>query len=125
MNPQRPDRARHDLCSDALSRDDAGVFGVKSAGFICLVCGARIATANMRTELERWATSLRVEALAVAEQHIAEGDTRLARQQEIIDRLRRGGHELRPALRILQRLEINQRLHVADRARLIDALYQD
>lgn len=64
-------------------------------------------------------------SLALAEQHVADGDKRLVRQQEIVDRLRRNGHDLELALRMLRRLEEAQRSHLADRASLLAELYRD
>ena len=98
MNPKIPDRARHGLSCATLPRENDG------------------GSMAMATQYA---------ALAVAEQHVAEGDRRLVRQRERIDRLRSGGHDLQPALRMLQRLEDTQRSHVAKRARLIAELFRD
>lgn len=60
--------------------------------------------------------------LRAAERHVAVGENCIARQQAALARLRRLGSDLREATRLLALLQDIQRLHVADRDRLIFGL---
>lgn len=56
--------------------------------------------------------------LAQAERHIAEGESRIARQREIILDLASGGHDLKQAKELLAQFEDMQSTHIADRDRI-------
>jgi hypothetical protein len=56
--------------------------------------------------------------LAQAERHVADGENRIARQQQIIAELASGGYDLETAQDLLAHFEYTQESHVADRDRL-------
>jgi hypothetical protein len=56
--------------------------------------------------------------LAQAERHVADGENRIARQQQIITELASGGYDLETAQDLLAHFEYAQESHVADRDRL-------
>ena len=56
--------------------------------------------------------------LAQAERHIAEGESRIARQREIILDLASGGHDLKQAKELLAQFEDMKSKHIADRDRI-------
>ncbi len=62
--------------------------------------------------------------LARARRHIAMGEENIARLQDIIGRLERGGHDSSVANELLARFERLQELQVADRDRLERLLAQ-
>jgi hypothetical protein len=63
-----------------------------------------------------------LEHLARAERHIAEGAERLARQQELIDRLTNHNHDTAWAQALLRTMRETQANHIADRDRLVRQL---
>jgi hypothetical protein len=60
--------------------------------------------------------------LALAEQHITEGEMRLTRQRELVSRLESRGLEAIEARRLLDNFEETQAMHVADRDRILRKL---
>jgi hypothetical protein len=62
------------------------------------------------------------EHLAQAEEHVVSGDRAIIRQRELILDLEREGHEPGEARRLLVTFEEVQKLHVADRERLLTEL---
>ena len=60
--------------------------------------------------------------LAIAEEHIANGERILARQRNVVEELESGGHDSESARRLLQIFEKLQAGHIADRDRLRRAL---
>jgi hypothetical protein len=62
-------------------------------------------------------TTLR-EHLALAEQSVREGVRHIERQRQLIDQLRRAGHDNRTAQELLRSFEQSQSTHLAKRDRL-------
>jgi hypothetical protein len=62
--------------------------------------------------------------LALAERHLAEGEERLVRQQELIAELDRDGHDTKDARMILATMRETQALHRQDRERILSELEQ-
>jgi DNA repair exonuclease SbcCD ATPase subunit len=60
--------------------------------------------------------------LAVAEQRVAEGESHLARQRELIAKTESLGRDLSRPKELLQSFEEAQRLHITDRDRLLREL---
>ena len=60
--------------------------------------------------------------LTLAEMHVAQGIEHIARQRELIAKLRRGGHSLLRATDTLAQFEDLLDLHIADRDRLLHEL---
>ena len=60
--------------------------------------------------------------LALAERHILQGEAHLTAQRALIARLDRNGHDARPARDLLDLFEDLQRVHIADRDRLLREL---
>ena len=56
--------------------------------------------------------------LAEAEDHVAEGQTRLNRQREIVAELERDGHDSAMARELLRQFESVQAMHIAGLARV-------
>lgn len=63
-----------------------------------------------------------LEALSLAERHIGEGECQLRLQRQVIAELRRGGHDAADAEVLLRSSEQTQKLHFADRSRLLREL---
>ena len=62
--------------------------------------------------------------LALAERHIAEGQERLFRQQELITELDRDGHDTKGARMVLATMRDTQALHIQGRQRILRELDQ-
>ena len=60
--------------------------------------------------------------LGLAERQIGEGEHQLRLQRELIAELRRSGQDAAEAEALLKTIEQSQRLHFADRARLLREL---
>jgi hypothetical protein len=60
--------------------------------------------------------------LAAAERHIAEGQARLERQEQLVAKLERNGRETKEAIAILATMKQTQELHLQDRDRILDEL---
>ena len=56
--------------------------------------------------------------LALAERHVSEGETHVARQRELVAKLERGDHETGLARALLQKFEELLAIHKVDRDRL-------
>jgi hypothetical protein len=56
--------------------------------------------------------------LAIAQRHVVQGESIIARQRQILVDLERGGHDTAEARRLLAQFLELQALHVADRDRL-------
>jgi hypothetical protein len=61
-------------------------------------------------------------SLALAEKQIGEGERQLRLQRELIAELQRSGRDATAAEALLKSSEQNQRLHFADRSRLLREL---
>jgi hypothetical protein len=62
------------------------------------------------------------EALAQAEWDVARGEYLIARQQQIVAKLERDGHDAEVGRKLLKRLEDMQATHITDRDRIRDVL---
>lgn len=60
--------------------------------------------------------------LAQAEAHIAQGERHIARQLDLIREMEERGHDVTEARRLLAQFQDTQRIHVADRDRLLKDL---
>lgn len=60
--------------------------------------------------------------LAQAERHVVEGQRSIARQEGLIGRLDRDGHDTTEALKVLANLRTTQALHEADLGRILGEL---
>ncbi|MBB4261442.1 MULTISPECIES: hypothetical protein [unclassified Bradyrhizobium] len=57
--------------------------------------------------------------LAEAERHVADGERHIARQEELINELRRDGHDLETASEVLATMQQSQVLHLEHRDRIL------
>ena len=62
------------------------------------------------------------EHLQQAEHHVAVGERNIARQREIIQELKKDGHDTSEAQKLLEQFKSLQALHVQDRDRLFREL---
>ena len=62
--------------------------------------------------------AIREQHLAQAEAHVVQGERTIARQQEIVARLARDGHDTKSSRELLVQFLELQAMHVADRDRL-------
>jgi hypothetical protein len=60
--------------------------------------------------------------LELADRHVSEGIRHAMRQRALVERLERGGHDIREANSLLRRFEDTLELHVRDRDRLRNEL---
>jgi hypothetical protein len=60
--------------------------------------------------------------LAMAERHVVQGRRHIAQQMQIVINLENGGHDTTVARSLLINFEDAQRMHIADRDRLVKEL---
>lgn len=60
--------------------------------------------------------------LALAERHISQGETHLAKQEALISTLDRDGHDTTEAWALLTTMRATQALHLEDRDRILAEL---
>lgn len=60
----------------------------------------------------------RVEHLALAERHIAEGKRTIARQEQLVAELDRDGHDTAMAMALLREFQVSLAAHIEHRDRL-------
>ena len=79
-----------------------------------------VASAVIDTDTENRA--FMVQRLEEAERHVEQGRQLLRKQCELIDKLKRDGHDSSDAIYLLHTLEQTQLMHIADRDRIREQL---